>query len=77
MWDKRTKSDREVGVFVGHLSGVTHICSKDDGRYFISNSKDQTIKLWDLRKSIQAEGVRRLTNIRNTYDYRYGDQEIH
>jgi WD repeat-containing protein 23 len=32
------------------LEGITFIDSRVDGRYFISNGKDQTIKLWDIRK---------------------------
>ena len=28
-----------------------------DGRYLITNSKDQTIKLWDIRKFSNQEGV--------------------
>ena len=28
-----------------------------DGRYLITNSKDQTIKLWDIRKFSKQEGV--------------------
>lgn len=35
---------------MGHLEGITFIDSRGDGRYFISNGKDQTIKLWDIRK---------------------------
>lgn len=35
-----------VGVFVGHTEGVTHIDSKGDGRYLISNAKDQTVGFW-------------------------------
>ena len=35
---------------MGHLEGVTFLDSRGDGRYFISNSKDQSIKLWDIRK---------------------------
>ena len=37
------------GVLVGHTEGVVHVDAKGDGRSFISNSKDQSIKLWDLR----------------------------
>lgn len=39
-----------VGVLEGHMEGITHISSKGDGKYFISNGKDQCIKLWDIRK---------------------------
>lgn len=35
---------------MGHLEGITYIDTRGDGRYFISNGKDQTIKLWDIRK---------------------------
>ena len=38
------------GYLIGHNDGITHIDSRKDGRYVISNSKDQTVKLWDLRK---------------------------
>jgi len=37
--------------FNGHVAGVTCVSSKEDNRYFISNSKDQSIKLWDIRKA--------------------------
>ena len=48
VWDRRSAS--ESGVLVGHLSGITHVSSKGDGRYLITNSKDQSIKLWDIRR---------------------------
>lgn len=35
---------------MGHLEGITFIDSRGDGRHLISNSKDQSIKLWDIRK---------------------------
>ena len=43
-------NEQASGVLVGHLEGVTFIDSRGDGRYLISNGKDQTIKLWDIRK---------------------------
>jgi len=50
VWDRRSMADgREVGVFVGHTEGLTYVDSKGDGRYVLSNSKDQTMKLWDIR----------------------------
>ena len=52
LWDTRAfNGNRPVGVFYGHMGGITNVCSKEDNRYFISNCKDQSIKLWDLRKS--------------------------
>jgi len=52
IWDTRILKDNEpVGIFNGHVAGVTCVSSKEDNRYFISNSKDQSIKLWDIRKA--------------------------
>ncbi|KAF9623305.1 hypothetical protein IFM89_000794 [Coptis chinensis] len=52
VWDRRCIGKRKAsrGVLMGHLEGITFIDSRGDGRYFISNGKDQTIKLWDIRK---------------------------
>lgn len=52
VWDRRcfiTKG-KPVGILMGHLEGITFIDSRGDGRYLISNGKDQAIKLWDIRK---------------------------
>ncbi|GLI64220.1 hypothetical protein VaNZ11_007417 [Volvox africanus] len=62
VWDRRTMSvseqtdrPRPVGVLVGHTEGLTHLHSRGDGFYVLSNAKDQTAKLWDLR-TLQAGG---------------------
>ncbi|KAI1500006.1 WD40 repeat-like protein [Biscogniauxia marginata] len=50
VWDRRSMGDgREAGAFVGHIQGLTYLDSKDDGRYLLSNGKDQSMKLWDLK----------------------------
>lgn len=50
VWDRRSMGDgREAGAFVGHIHGLTYIDSKNDGRYLLSNGKDQSMKLWDLK----------------------------
>ena len=49
VWDARALEGQAQGVLVGHTEGVVHVDAKGDGRSFISNSKDQSIKLWDLR----------------------------
>lgn len=74
VWDRRAlKGGKPVGVLVGHLEGITHVSSKRDGRYLITNSKDQSIKLWDLRSMRQeSRGQERSA----TFDYRYGDQYV-
>lgn len=42
----------QVGGLCGHQAGVTCITAKGDGHHFISNGKDQTMKLWDIRKML-------------------------
>ena len=39
-----------VGVFAGHADGIASLATRGDDRYVLSNSKDQTIKLWDVRR---------------------------
>lgn len=65
---------REAGAFVGHIEGITYIDSKNDGRYILSNGKDQSMKLWDLRKAMSTTRFCEL-NVRRipTFDYRWQD----
>ncbi|VAH01529.1 unnamed protein product [Triticum turgidum subsp. durum] len=70
VWDRRChKSAKPVGVLAGHLDGVTFIDSRGDGHYFISNCKDQTIKLWDIRKLSSA--TKDCTPKAYEWDYRW------
>uniref|UniRef100_W5JYW8 Ddb1 and cul4 associated factor 11 n=1 Tax=Astyanax mexicanus TaxID=7994 RepID=W5JYW8_ASTMX len=76
VWDRRTlREDRPqpVGQLAGHRDGITFIHSKGDARYLISNSKDQTIKLWDIRKFSPKEGLAasRLAVTQQNWDYRW------
>ncbi|KAK3138798.1 hypothetical protein QOZ80_5AG0373540 [Eleusine coracana subsp. coracana] len=70
VWDRRCLSTGEpAGILTGHLHGITHIDSRGDGRSFISNGKDQAIKLWDIRKMMSnAESY---TARVPAWDYRY------
>ncbi|GJN14231.1 hypothetical protein PR202_gb01026 [Eleusine coracana subsp. coracana] len=70
VWDRRCLSTGEpAGILTGHLHGITHIDSHGDGRSFISNGKDQAIKLWDIRKMMSnAESY---TARVPAWDYRY------
>jgi WD repeat-containing protein 23 len=62
VWDRRSlSSERASGVLVGHTEGVTFLASKGDGRYVVSNGKDQTMRLFDLRKMVSDE---QFTNLR-------------
>lgn len=74
VWDRRSMGDeREVGAFVGHTEGLTYIDSKGDGRYVLSNGKDQSMKLWDIRKALTLEQHENLRPFRHRhFDYRMG-----
>lgn len=39
---------------------MTFIAPKEDGRYCISNGKDQALKLWDLRMMVSDESFDKL-----------------
>lgn len=78
IWDRRLLSPRggAAGVLVGHTEGVTHLDAKGDGRHLISNSKDQTIKLWDIRKMCSEDELCRQTQPclpHFHWDYRWSD----
>lgn len=74
VWDRRSMGDsREAGVFMGHTEGLTYVDSKGDGRYVLSNGKDQTMKLWDLRKMMPTEKASRHdpASYSSGFDYRF------
>lgn len=63
-------SHHTVSLFCGH----THcIGLQGDGRYLISNSKDQSVKLWDMRKFSSSEAIQatRKAVARQMWDYRW------
>ena len=58
-WDRRTLSEtspKSVVKFTGHDQGLTCVSARGDGRYLISNAKDHTIKLWDIRSPSRGTG---------------------
>lgn len=60
VWDRRVlreENPEPVGVLAGHVSGITYVDPRGDGRHLITNSKDQTIKLWDTRKFSKKQAV--------------------
>lgn len=74
VWDRRSMGDgREAGVFMGHTEGLTYIDSKGDGRYVLSNGKDQMMKLWDLRKMMTTAKFDRIdpNKYSTGFDYRF------
>jgi len=67
-------SQKPSGVLIGHTEGITNVSAKGDGRYVISNGKDQALRLWDLRKMRTNEEYENVANISygiRNYDYRY------
>ncbi|KAI0142044.1 WD40-repeat-containing domain protein [Pestalotiopsis sp. NC0098] len=76
VWDRRSMGDgREAGAFVGHIEGLTYIDSKGDGRYILSNGKDQSMKMWDLKMMYTTAQFREKNPTRHTgysnFDYRW------
>lgn len=77
LWDLRClqsghRSAKPVGVFLGHLDGVTYIDPRNDGHYLLSNARDQSIKIWDLRRPTPSNKVRKHTNAPLIeWDYRW------
>ncbi|XP_022758109.1 LEC14B protein-like isoform X2 [Durio zibethinus] len=74
VWDRRCfiAKDKPAGILMGHMEGITYLDSRGDGRYFISNGKDQTIKLWDIRK--MSSNTTCNLGFRNyEWDYRWMD----
>uniref|UniRef100_A0A8D0HR11 DDB1 and CUL4 associated factor 11 n=1 Tax=Sphenodon punctatus TaxID=8508 RepID=A0A8D0HR11_SPHPU len=76
VWDRRTMREddpKPVGQLAGHQDGITFIDSKGDSRYLISNSKDQTIKLWDMRHFSGQEvlAASRQAVAQQNWDYRW------
>ncbi|KAJ1336049.1 DDB1- and CUL4-associated factor 11 [Microdochium nivale] len=78
VWDRRSMGDgREAGAFVGHIEGLTYLDSKGDGRYILSNGKDQSMKLWDLKMMYSTARFAELDPLQHTsgagtFDYRWG-----
>jgi WD repeat-containing protein 23 len=77
VWDTRSMGDsRAAGAFVGHIEGLTYIDSKGDGRYILSNGKDQSMKLWDLRMVMSPKDFGRVKprsqSVQPRFDYRMG-----
>lgn len=77
VWDRRSMGSRkEAGALPGHTEGITFISSKGDGRYVISNGKDQTTKLWDIRKLVSAEKWHTSQRIDYATGFDYRHQEF-
>jgi DDB1- and CUL4-associated factor 11 len=50
IWDRRMPSSSPPALYLpGHQEGITSVASKGDGCHLLTNSKDQSMKLWDIR----------------------------
>ncbi|KAI9290982.1 WD40 repeat-like protein, partial [Neoconidiobolus thromboides FSU 785] len=75
VWDRRSMYGNDcspAGTLVGHTAGLTFVASKGDGRYCISNSKDQSMKLWDIRKLVSVDRFDLTSHVDSVlqFDYR-------
>jgi WD repeat-containing protein 23 len=62
-------------ALIGHTEGITYVSSKGDGRYIVSNGKDQAAKLWDLRRMISGaefDAMEKPNTFIDDWDYRHG-----
>lgn len=77
MWDKRCldQGANPISEFVGHFEGITHVDVNRDGRFFVSNGKNQCIKLWDFRKP-KANSSVATEKTAPRWDYRWESYEI-
>ncbi|XP_057430981.1 LEC14B homolog isoform X2 [Lotus japonicus] len=75
VWDRRcfVSKGQPAGILMGHLEGITFINSRGDGRYLISNGKDQTTKLWDIRKMTSSSNAVNMGLGDDEWDYRWMD----
>jgi len=76
IWDRRSLRESDpvpVGLLAGHVDGLTYIDPRGDGRHLITNSKDQSIKLWDLRRfsSKDAVDASKMAVRGQNWDYRW------
>lgn len=84
MWDMREMKSSTSGgntrpacTFVGHTRGLTHVDSRNDGRFFISTSKDSTIKLWDVRRPSSSNPAQWNIHRDLEFDYRFSTRDPH
>ncbi|TPX63555.1 hypothetical protein SpCBS45565_g06525 [Spizellomyces sp. 'palustris'] len=77
VWDRRSlgRNAQPAGVLAGHAEGITYVSSKGDNRYALTNGKDQHMKMWDVRKMLEPNQVRKDPTLRTGYysedwDYR-------
>jgi len=73
VWDLRCAvSSQAVGYLIGHRAGLTHVEGKGDGVMVLTNSKDQSVRMWDLRKmDTERVHVPLREHVETKWDYRF------
>jgi len=73
--ERTSRRCKPIGGFVGHLGGITYLDSDGSGRWLLSQSKDQTAKLWDMRCLSSFAAVKSERTMRDVpallFDYRW------
>ncbi|KAI6182621.1 Transcription initiation factor IIE subunit alpha [Aphelenchoides bicaudatus] len=66
-----------LGFLLDIETALLFIDSRGDDRYFLSNSKDQTIKVWDIRHFATEEGIESTRDSvrKQQWDYRWQTPE--
>lgn len=56
VWDRRSlgTAAKPSGVLIGHVEGITYVAPKGDGRYVISNGKDQSLRKCAVRSNVMS-----------------------
>lgn len=79
VWDRRTLNETSpspVGVLAGHKDGITFIDPRGDSRHLISNSKDQSIKLWDVRRFSSKAALKETCHTVSSQDWDYRRENV-
>lgn len=81
IWDRRVlgataKTSKSVATLYGHFDSITYIDPKNDGRHFITNSKDQSVKLWDVRKMARRNQLKKVRKVLAQPTWNYQNDNI-
>jgi WD repeat-containing protein 23 len=69
LWDVRMRMGPPIGVLEGHMDGITSISTTLDDIHILSNSKDQTAKLFDARRLVNVHETAPVRAL--AWDYRF------
>ena len=66
-----------ASVLVGHRAGITCVAARGDNRYIASNGKDQTCRIFDIRKAVPArDWDAESFNLAYAFDYRWREPRL-